>query len=92
MFGDPFKCAKEIVRVLKPNGNSIVLHHFYVLIMDTLDHFYNMTKSGLKNLDQYTIEKQDVLDRTSNLPFNMDFQQLVQWSFTQNKETFRTCL
>ena len=61
---DPFKCAKEIARVLKPNGQLYCVAPLLCPYHGYPDHFYNMTKSGLKNLFEtnMTIEKQDVLD------------------------------
>ena len=65
---DPFLCAKEIARVLKPNGELYCVVPFMSPYHDYPDHFYNMTKSGLANLfEKYlTIQKQDVID--SGLP------------------------
>lgn len=47
---NPFECAKEIVRVLKPGGTLYVVVPFLQPFHGYPDHYYNMTSSGLKNL------------------------------------------
>lgn len=47
---DPWKCAKEIVRVLKPGGELYCCVPFLQPMHGYPDHYYNMTESGLKNL------------------------------------------
>jgi predicted O-linked N-acetylglucosamine transferase (SPINDLY family)/GT2 family glycosyltransferase/ubiquinone/menaquinone biosynthesis C-methylase UbiE len=61
---DPLRCAREIARVLKPEGSLYCVVPFMSPYHGYPDHYYNMTKSGLHNLfkDFFEIEKQDVLD------------------------------
>lgn len=47
---NPFECAQEIVRVLKPGGILYVVVPFLQPFHGYPDHYYNMTSSGLKNL------------------------------------------
>lgn len=47
---DPFKCASEILRVLKPGGLVYVVVPFLQPFHGYPDHYYNMTSSGLRNL------------------------------------------
>jgi SAM-dependent methyltransferase len=47
---DPFTCAQEIVRVLKPGGRLYCQVPFLQPFHGYPDHYYNMTSSGLKNL------------------------------------------
>jgi SAM-dependent methyltransferase len=47
---NPFECAKEITRVLKPGGTLYVAVPFLQPFHGYPDHYYNMTSSGLKNL------------------------------------------
>jgi len=47
---DPFKCAQEIERVLKPGGKLYVAVPFLQPFHAYPDHYYNMTSNGLKNL------------------------------------------
>ena len=47
---DPFKCAQEIERVLKPGGKIYIAVPFLQPFHGYPDHYYNMTMNGLKNL------------------------------------------
>jgi len=65
---DPFRCAKEIARVLKPGGKLYCVVPFMSPYHGYPDHYYNMTASGLANLfrGSLEIERQDVI--ASGLP------------------------
>lgn len=60
---DPWRCAKEIVRVLKPGGQLFCCVPFLQPMHGYPDHYYNMTESGLKNL---FIEDMDILKHSTN--------------------------
>jgi len=47
---DPFRCATELIRVLKPGGELFVVVPFLQPFHGYPDHYYNMTSSGLRNL------------------------------------------
>jgi SAM-dependent methyltransferase len=47
---DPFACAAEIARVLKPGGVLFAVVPFLQPFHGYPDHYYNMTASGLQNL------------------------------------------
>jgi SAM-dependent methyltransferase len=47
---DPFACAREIVRVLKPGGDLMCCVPFLQPVHGYPSHYYNMTEQGLKNL------------------------------------------
>ncbi len=47
---DPFTCAQEIVRVLKPGGELICSVPFLQPLHGFPHHYYNMTPQGLRNL------------------------------------------
>ncbi|MEH1887482.1 methyltransferase domain-containing protein [Nostoc sp.] len=47
---NPFECAQEITRVLKPGGTLYAAVPFLQPFHGYPDHYYNMTSSGLKNL------------------------------------------
>ncbi len=67
---DPFLCAKEIARVLKPGGDLYCAVPFMQPFHGYPHHYFNMTKSGVRNLfDNYLdIGRQEVSE--SNLPIN----------------------
>jgi SAM-dependent methyltransferase len=47
---DPFKCAAEIIRVLKPGGRIYAKVPFLQPEHGYPNHFYNMTRQGLAKL------------------------------------------
>lgn len=53
---DPFTCAREIVRVLKPGGDLMCAVPFLQPVHGYPNHYYNMTEQGLKNLFQDGVE------------------------------------
>ena len=56
---DPFRCAKEIVRVLKPGGRLACCVPFLQPLHGYPHHYYNMTGQGLRAL----FERNMVIDR-----------------------------
>ena len=61
---DPWRCAREMIRVLKKGGELFVGVPFNAPLHGYPHHYYKMTHQGLRNLFDHTlsIEKQDVLD------------------------------
>lgn len=59
---DPFTCAREISRVLKPGGRLYCVVPFLQPFHAYPHHYYNMTHMGLKNLFAETldVESQEV--------------------------------
>lgn len=53
---DPFQCAREIVRVLKPGGDLLCCVPFLQPMHGYPHHYYNMTSSGIRNLFEPHIE------------------------------------
>ncbi|WP_053080369.1 class I SAM-dependent methyltransferase [Methylobacterium variabile] len=47
---DPFACAREIARVLKPGGRLVCAVPFLQPLHGYPHHYYNMTGEGLRNL------------------------------------------
>ncbi len=70
---DPFLCAKEIARVLKPGGELICSVPFLQPFHGYPHHYYNMTYQGLKNLFEGLLE----FDK-----FEIDETALPIWSLT----------
>ncbi len=60
---DPFACAREIVRVLKPGGKLYCVVPFLQPLHGYPHHYFNMTHQGLRSLfeDAMTIDRQDVI-------------------------------
>jgi len=60
---DPFACAREMVRILKPGGELFCAVPFLQPRHGYPHHYYNMTKEGLINLfDGLTMRSVDVPD------------------------------
>ena len=61
---DPFLCAKEIARVLKPGGSLMCCVPFLQPLHGYPNHYYNMTSNGLQNLfaDYLVIDQQTTYD------------------------------
>lgn len=66
---DPFKCATEIMRVLKPGGELFVAVPFLQPFHGYPDHFYNMTSSGLKNLFDGQVDIREIGVSKAGHPF-----------------------
>jgi SAM-dependent methyltransferase len=61
---DPFACARELVRVLKPGGVLYAVVPFLQPYHAYPHHYYNMTHRGLANLfaGRLVVERQEVND------------------------------
>lgn len=60
---DPFQCAREIYRVLKPGGVVYAAVPFLQPFHGYPNHYYNMTSEGLKNLfKSFQLESSGVLE------------------------------
>lgn len=53
---DPFQCAAEIMRVLKPGGELLCMVPFLQPMHGYPNHYYNMTKQGILNLFEPRLE------------------------------------
>ncbi|MEM7015788.1 MAG: class I SAM-dependent methyltransferase [Pseudomonadota bacterium] len=64
---DPFLCAREISRVLKPGGKLMCCAAFLSPLHGYPHHYYNMTSQGLENLfqDYLQIDKTTVYESIS---------------------------
>lgn len=59
---DPFQCAREIIRVLKPGGDLMCCVPFLQPMHGYPHHYYNMTEQGIRNLFEpyIAIDRHDV--------------------------------
>jgi len=65
---DPFQCAKEIARVLKPGGDLMCCVPFLQPLHGYPHHYYNMSHQGLINLFVNYLEVEKVECFASTLP------------------------
>lgn len=65
---DPFACAREIIRVLKPGGELLCCVPLLQPVHAYPHHYYNMTAQGLQNLFSPAINITDHLVYASVLP------------------------
>ena len=65
---DPFTCAAEIVRVLKPGGRLLCVVPFLQPLHGYPHHYYNMTGQGLRALFERKLAIDEHLVLYSNLP------------------------
>jgi SAM-dependent methyltransferase len=65
---DPFRCAAEIVRVLKPGGKLVCCVPFLQPVHGYPHHYYNMTPQGLRALFDRTLTIDDQQVLASTLP------------------------
>jgi SAM-dependent methyltransferase len=65
---NPFECAREIVRVLKPSGKLYCVVPFLQPFHGYPNHYYNMTSSGLLNLFESSLQVLECGVPQSGLP------------------------
>lgn len=65
---DPFQCAREIIRVLKPGGSLYCVVPFLQALHAYPHHYYNMTHQGLRNLFDHGLEIEEQKVIPSGLP------------------------
>jgi len=89
---DPFKCAAEIARVLKPGGHLYCVVPFLQPLHAYPHHYYNMTHYGLRNLfeGRLEVERQQVIG--SGLPIWTLSWILNRWADGLPPETRRKFL
>jgi SAM-dependent methyltransferase len=65
---DPFQCAREMARVLKPGGRLMCCAPLLAPLHGYPHHYYNMTGQGLKNLFVDTLVIDELTTYESMLP------------------------
>jgi len=84
---DPFRCAKEIVRVLKTGGILVCVVPFLQPLHGYPNHFYNMTSQGLQNLFDKYLDIIDVDVPQSGIPIWTLSWFLRNWAAGLNDKT-----
>lgn len=90
---DPFACANEIARVLKPGGTLYAAVPFLQPFHGYPDHYYNMTSHGLRNLFERTLRIDEMGVPDSGKPFwalNWMLRSYVEGLPAEVAERFRT--
>jgi len=77
---DPFLCAKEIARVLKPDGELMCCVPFLQPFHGYPHHYYNMTYQGLRNLFDATMTIDSIEVYGSVLPISSLTWILNSWA------------
>jgi SAM-dependent methyltransferase len=77
---DPFGCAREIARVMKPGADLYCVAAFLQPLHGYPHHYYNMSQAGLRNLfEKYLkVEKQEII--TSGSPIWSLTWMVSQWA------------
>jgi SAM-dependent methyltransferase len=78
---DPFRCAKELARVLKPGGDLICSVPFLQPMHAYPHHYYNMTPYGLKNLFEESLIVDGIQCYGSMRPIGSLTWILSKWAF-----------
>jgi SAM-dependent methyltransferase len=65
---DPFRCARELARVVRPGGKLYASTPFLQPYHGYPHHYYNMTASGLQNLFDDAFEVEQLATPASALP------------------------
>lgn len=84
---DPFKCASEIARVLKPGGRLLCSVPFLQPYHAYPHHYYNMTGQGLSNLFKDKLLVDNLAVTQNELPIWGLTWILRQWANALNGET-----
>ena len=77
---DPFRAAREIVRVLKPGGDLICCVPFLQPLHGYPHHYYNMTHEGLRHLFDGAMRVDRITTPDSTLPIWSISWILRSWS------------
>jgi len=84
---DPFSCAREIARVLKPGGQLMCCVPFLQPLHGYPHHYYNMTHQGLENLFSDYLAIDHMMVHDSVLPIWSLTWMLQSWADGLEGET-----
>jgi SAM-dependent methyltransferase len=84
---DPFQCAKEIARVLKPGGDLMCCVPFLQPLHGYPHHYYNMSHQGLTNLFAKYLEVDKVECLASTFPIWSLAWILSSWASGLSEQT-----
>ena len=77
---DPFRCAGELIRVLKPGGRLICAAPFQSILHGFPHHFFNMSHQGLRSLFEQHLRIDDQKVLPSELPIWNLSALLASWA------------
>lgn len=84
---DPFRCAAEIVRVLKPGGDLLCAVPFLQPLHGYPHHYFNATPQGVRRLFEDSMEGIEVSVPVSGHPVHAVHWILSSWSQGLSAET-----
>jgi SAM-dependent methyltransferase len=84
---DPFRCAREVIRVLKPGGQLLCAVPFLQPLHGYPGHYFNMSHQGLRSLFEGGLRVESQTVPPSGLPIWTLTWILKSWSAALDPET-----
>jgi len=84
---DPFLCARELIRVVKPGGKILAMIPFLQAEHGYPSHYANFTRFGMQELFKSTVEVEEHFLERSNLPIFALNQILSIYTFGLSEPT-----
>jgi SAM-dependent methyltransferase len=89
---DPFRCAQELTRVLKPGGELLCAVPFLQPLHGYPGHYFNMSHQGLRSLFEGRLQVESHIVPPSGLPVWTLSWMLNSWAAALDPETRRRFL